>query len=414
MNIKVPVQDRFRHKKLILLLVWQFLLFLIIGPMVQKSIMQRTYISEIAIFAIVLLVNFREISDIMRRNKQMIMLPYVFVIFMAVSAIYLFLSYEGLHAFFNLENLPFEEEYIFRHFMVVVELLLPVGLGYLMYKSDFVYRFSNRILLLFSVFIFSLRYMGYNPLPYTGVLVAAFSLYLFQTKRIWFMPLLILALPSHSAYIMAAAAVCIVTLFRNWLIKLFRWETNIKMVVFFIFLAIIFTLFAPELYDIISKDENSLWRLMVWSNELNSLYQTNGLGVGFGTAYVTPQIYFEVANANMYIDFDNGSIYERLFLVANHNSFLNMFYRMGIIGGTLFLLIFIYMIKWTLGLYVKASESMKSYIWWAFCGFVYQIFIILFNPGLEMMQFAMNFCLVIGIQLAVLFKVQSEIKFENK
>ena len=414
MNIKVPTQDRFRHKKLILLLVWQYLLFLIFGPMLQKSMVQRTFVINIALFAIVLLVNLRDISDIMKRNKQIIMLPYVFIVFLAVSALYLFLSYQGLHDFFDLGNLPFEKEYIPRHFMVVAELLLPIGLGYLMYKSNFVYKFKNRTLLLLSVVIFSLRYMNYNPLPYAGVLVAAFSLCVFRTKRIWLLPLIILALPGHAAYNIAAVAVCFVTLFRKWIIKLFCWETNIKIVVFFIFLATIITLFAPELYDIISKDENSLWRLMVWTNELNSLYQTNGLGVGFGTAYVTPQIYFEVANANMYIDFDNGSIYERLFLVANHNSFLNMFYRMGIIGGSLFILIFIYLIKWTLGLYVKASESMKSYIWWAFCGFVYQIFIILFNPGLEMMQFAMSFCLAIGIQLAVLFKAQSEITFENE
>ncbi len=410
---KIPVIN-IRNKKLSVFLVVQYLIFLFIYQIAPKNIMQLVYVSEILLFSYIFITKIPTLKHIIKKGDIVANLPRLLLYFTIISAVYLILSYNDLSGMWDLEDLPFDKSYVPRHFMIVIELFLPIGLGYMMYKTDILYRIKNIYLIFFLIITYALRYLNINPLPYTGLFVAALTLLAFQTKKPWLIVLTFLALPSHSAYLMGTMFICVLTYFRNRIVSWFKVETTFRMYLLIMLIVFAFAIFASELYSIISRDENSLWRLMVWQNEINSLGNTYYTGVGFGTAYVTPHIYYEVNNPNMYLDAEDGSVYDRLFIVANHNSFLNMFYRMGLLGGFLFIAIYIQIIRWALCLYSKAREYIKPYIWCAFCGFMYQTIVILLNPGLEMMQFAMNFCLAVAILIAVLLRAQIEVIMDRQ
>lgn len=158
----------------------------------------------------------------------------------------------------------------------------------------------------------------------------------------------------------------------------------------------------------ISDDANALWRLMVWTNEVISLKETYFTGVGYGSAYVTETIYNEVSNSNMYTnDFTNN---EGLFVVANHSSILNMFYRMGIIGGILYISIILITLKWYSKIYrsIKIRKS-RRYLYWALINWIINLLIICINPGLESPQFATTYLLSQGLLWGTLLHYQKQL-----
>ena len=158
----------------------------------------------------------------------------------------------------------------------------------------------------------------------------------------------------------------------------------------------------------ISDDANALWRLMVWTNEVLSLKETYFTGVGYGSAYVTETIYNEVSNSNMYTnDFTNN---EGLFVVANHSSILNMFYRMGLIGGILYISIILITLKWYSKIYrsIKIKTS-RRYLYWALINWINNLLIICINPGLESPQFATTYLLSQGLLWGTLLHYQKQL-----
>ena len=156
----------------------------------------------------------------------------------------------------------------------------------------------------------------------------------------------------------------------------------------------------------IESDPNSLWRLNVWINEIGSLSKTCFTGVGFGSAYVTKDIVNQVSNSNMYTTNVEGGLESGIYLVANHSSLLNMFYRMGILGGLLFLALNVQLIRVVVKTYRQATRKMKSLLWRMFAVFIYETIIIALNPGLEMMQFALSYILSVSVLLAVVMEIQ--------
>ena len=163
----------------------------------------------------------------------------------------------------------------------------------------------------------------------------------------------------------------------------------------------------------ISDDANALWRLMVWTNEVLSLKETYFTGVAYGTAYVTETIYNEVSNSNMYTnDFTNN---EGLFVVANHSSILNMFYRMGLLGGIIYVSIILISLKWysKIYTYIKIKKS-RRYLYWALINWLINLLIICINPGLESPQFATTYLLSQGIFLGTLLYYQKQLYIVSK
>jgi hypothetical protein len=90
------------------------------------------------------------------------------------------------------------------------------------------------------------------------------------------------------------------------------------------------------------NDRNTLWRLHAWSDNWNMVWQTELLGMGFGTPYHA-QSAENLRNAalNETDLMQNGpvSLQEPQYFRGQHSSFVNIFYRMGVAGGLLFVMI---------------------------------------------------------------------------
>lgn len=180
-----------------------------------------------------------------------------------------------------------------------------------------------------------------------------------------------------------------------------------------LFLILIAVIYSNLISEQISQDGNSEWRMVVWLNEIASLRQSHYLGVGFGSAYVSTDILSKTANINMYTNNELNNFLYGIFLVGNHNSILNMFYRMGVAGGVVFVILQIVILKWSL----KQSSNhvntkFNDYIWWANANYIFNFIVIALNPGLEMMQFSIGYQLSLAVLFSILL-VSSNYHFKN-
>lgn len=388
----------------------QFFIIWILAVVIPKNLFIPIFVMEIFIFFLVVLFNIFKIKDNLYTTRQGKKIWKLFFAFFVWAGIMLFFSYRNIVEYWNLLLLLYDESYVFRHFMVVAELFLSIGLGYTLMKTGNLYKIKNIYLFFFSVLlavvmIYNSKYVIFLG----GLFVAIVSLLSFKTNNkllLFFVPFVMI---SHSAYVLASAAMLMLVFLKNPFKSFFSSLPVERIIFLLLIIVVVIIIMRDDINIMIHSDNNALWRLQVWTNELQTLAQTNFMGVGFGTTYVTYDIYNIVINANMYLDADGG-IYERLFLVANHNSVLNMFYRMGIVGGVLFL-------SWNIIMLGACLNSFRNnvlgehnnYCWWAFANYIYNFLIILMNPGMEMMQFAINYTFSLGLMFAIIFSTNKEI-----
>ena len=292
-------------------------------------------------------------------------------------------------------------------------MIVAIALGYLFYQTDYVSKVSNKGIILTLLFIYMVSVSKTYIIGYTGLMVLLISLYAIRKRNKLFVFLIPFVFTEQTAFILASLLFIFLLYFRKIVVFFIKKHTRLKLILFTSFCTVLIVMLSALLYQVILKDPNSLWRLLVWTDEVSSLVETKFTGVGFGTAYVTKDIIHTVDNSNMYQD-ASGNFYSGLFLVANHNSFLNMFYRMGIVGGLLFLALNFQLIHWCIKTYIKADKTERIYIWWGLLNFLYNTIIILLNPGLEMIQFAINYITSLAVFIAILLKCNTRIKQQSE
>jgi hypothetical protein len=92
--------------------------------------------------------------------------------------------------------------------------------------------------------------------------------------------------------------------------------------------------------DLIGFDVNTQWRFLVWRENLFAALSSGSLGVGFGTPY------YELSSGNVaeayrltkfaeFTQYALSSPIDILYIRGQHSSFVNAFYRMGLLGGGL-------------------------------------------------------------------------------
>lgn len=378
----------------------QFFLAWIACSGLPKNLVKYIFVGEIALFFLLFVLHRKTIYKYMALSRPGNTVFWTYMAFFAVAAIYLWLSYKDLPYFWRIPLLLYDPEYIYRQFMIIPELMVPLGLGFILARTGTIYKANSLFLFLVLALVVGLYYSGLaNRIMLSGLVVALSSLLALKTRNYLYLLLVPLVISNHSAYNIASLALLGLILLRRPMKGYLARHTTWR-VLFLILLAVtLIYYYSDEIYEKITTDENSLWRLRVWENEINSLSDTYYTGVGFGTSYVTYDIYTIVNNPNMYYDKDR-TLYGRLFMVANHNSFLNMFYRMGYLGGILFTMLNVFICTYTLHCYRKAKQF-RDYIWWAFANYIYQVVIIFLNPGLEMMQFAINYMGALSMLLGV-------------
>jgi len=385
-------------------LVLQFFVLWVLAVIIPKEQYKTIFVSEIMVFFVVFVINIRKIRTLMFASKQGYTIWCLFGCFFAIAALMLYVSYKNIPTYWNIWDLYYERSYISRHFMVIAELFLSIGLGFSLMKTGLIYKINKKTLAIIAVLLGVIILYNQNYVIFLGGLfVAVLSLLSFKLHNKLFLLLIPLVMVSHSAYIIASAFMLSLLFFRNSFKRFFSYHPTRRILLLLALSIFAIIIFRDDLYKLIRSDGNSYWRLLVWTNEIETLAKTYFTGVGFGTAYVTSNIDDIVNNFNMYID-SEGDMYERLFLVANHNSVLNMFYRLGLLGGSLFVAWNIMVCSFCLFSFkMKILGENSYYCWWAFTNYIYNLVIIFLNPGMEMMQFAINYTFSLGVVFAVIF-----------
>ena len=324
-----------------------------------------------------------------------------FISFWGVAGFYFIISLLNLPRMWGIAGLGFNISFLPRHFFIIAELLIPVLLSYGIYRLRLYDFFSNRKLILFYIFVFLIN----REICVMGLLLITLSLIAWKRRSKLLMLLAIFINTEQSAYILGFMIMMFLLFFERRISSFLYKNTARKIILILSLSVIILFLSSAFIMYYVQEDPNSLWRLYVWINEINSLSQTYFTGVGFGSAYVTDDIIYMVDNSSMYVQNNNESMETGVFLVANHSSLLNMFYRMGLLGGFLFLTLNVKMICIVIKMYRYADKRMRSLLWRLFSVFIYETVIISLNPGLEMMQFALSYLLSVSFLLAVIYKI---------
>lgn len=128
----------------------------------------------------------------------------------------------------------------------------------------------------------------------------------------------------------------------------------------------------------IQLETNSLWRLNYWADEMNSLFDSFGLGVGYGTSYASVGFLDDALSSSPSGPFAASAGYttlDRAFITGSHNSFASIAFRLGIFG---FLLFCAYV--WSVHEEMREGSGKGSTATFVFYA---SVFLIAFNVGLE-------------------------------
>jgi len=132
---------------------FQFFALWIFAVIIPKRLFTAIFVMEILFFATVTAFNIRKIRNILFASKQGFRTSMAFIAFFFVAAIMLILSYRDIPKYWHIFNLPFEKQFVFRHFMVVAELFLSIGLGYTMMRTGRLFELKRKHLIVFSVIL---------------------------------------------------------------------------------------------------------------------------------------------------------------------------------------------------------------------------------------------------------------------
>ena len=186
-------------------------------------------------------------------------------------------------------------------------------------------------------------YNYYSPATVLGIIIGAAYAIVFSRQFLWkgFLFFLILILSTTTGHSSAFLSVFTVGAFYLF----FRTTNKSKMIIIVLIIIAVFTLyiFLPQFQDV-----NAGWRLITWSHTIQTIVVENYgvLGEGFGVPYfdaeLIQRLYNEVGSTSF---FGPERIYEP-YLSSVHNSFLTIFFSIGLLPGLLILYPFYKMIKY--------------------------------------------------------------------
>lgn len=142
--------------------------------------------------------------------------------------------------------------------------------------------------------------------------------------------------------------------------------------------------------SLIPFDSNSMVRLVMWKDATQSLIDTFGLGVGFGTEWIKNEFY--LIKSNWFL-FDNYNTNDK-FNVTTHNTFSDIFFRVGLIGLLLFL-------KFIMSLFnerIIKNSRLVSYL------FLSILISLSTNPGFFSVNFFIGLSITFGFLLTIIEK----------
>ncbi|MFC1504030.1 O-antigen ligase family protein [Spirochaetota bacterium] len=176
---------------------------------------------------------------------------------------------------------------------------------------------------------------------------------------------------------------------------------------FILFIILALTALYMNLDAVKSLDPNTWWRLIYWKKEAGILLNTSFLGVGFGTPYSLPA--WEDTIRLIFFKYHGP---ESHYIVAQHNSFMNILYRTGFIGFLLFIMFNYFIIRSFKKNYIANmhDKSISGSINILFLGYVLSVINILLNVGLESPRVFLSYLLFVPLSVAYLKNIEKHNK----
>lgn len=316
-----------------------------------------------------------------------------FIFFMIISIL---LSLLGFYKFFDLNGIYFDSKYILKQVMFLD--LLPIGLSvYICFINqskmieELLKKYSQKFFILFC--ILSIVGLCKNTVSYYTLLLLSFIELNKENRRLFYKLIIFLITAIYiknifsesTAFLMLLIYMIVLIFNKNFFDFLYK-----KRKIIYVLIVILLLIAVVNKDLIISylqiKDPNYWWRFSYWMTELETLKDTYFLGVGFGSTYASTSI-FEVLSGG-FIDPETGVFVNSvkvLFTTAQHNSYMNILYRTGLIGIILFVrLVFSLIFKYKK--YLRTNYDKMLYL-----AFLNANIIITFNVGLESPQFLIPF-----------------------
>jgi|GEM_PF-6360094 len=284
----------------------------------------------------------------------------LFLVFLAVSALYVtlrsawirdkaFIAFSGWGVFYialsYLNVLPdawttlFDRSAIPQHASFVVAGYVLLSASAALWSWLLAGRVDRKMALLVGACL--LGQVGNGLREGTGVTIQ------FSGLGNMMLPLYVVA--GHYAFVSArrgvalGAAIALPTTFaQNVLIALFMIKLSLvprpRTVVFGSMAALVAVslVLAIDPYAVWTIDYNTGVRLFFWRDAMAAVVQTFGIGVGFGKEAVTN--YIPILDRTDFIALNEEAV--RFLYLSTHNSFVAMFFRLGLVGGLLFALCF--------------------------------------------------------------------------
>lgn len=331
------------------------------------------------------------------RLKQKL-LNFLLLIFIILTLFYLFISLLGYINLFNIDGFFLKRNYILRHALFVF--CIPIYLAtYLSLKINEVniLKYLNSIsyltihIVLFITYF--LKLTGLNSTQKIGLVVILLFFILIQLKKpkqsifskIWYyiLSLISLLLSPTSANIMIYIMFIIFSISNYKFIKMLSDYKIYLLIAAFILIILVILNYNILLNYMKIHDANSWWRLEYWKDNFETLVQTKFFGVGFGTPFGKSNL-FNIMSGG-WIDPETGlssNDIEILYITAQHNSIINIFYRLGAISGMIFITLILNTINLLIKNYLRFNRNIYPFIF----VIIGLLILLLFDPVLESPQ----------------------------
>ncbi len=338
------------------------------------------------------------------------------VCFIALSLVYLVLSFFNFFSSVFSIDAEYKAEYVFRHGYLAFTFPIIFVLIILMSKNkDRLSRIikNNKMMFALWLFVFVGKFLiGFDVRTYRSVLLFFASLIFFNNpKKPYSYVVLGLSImwgsniEQSSTTVLGLLLAFLFTLCGRTIYVFFHRFIGLKMyVVIGLVSALVYLLFNGI---IMLNDPNTMWRVQYWAYEFQTLAKTMFIGVGYGVAYASPNCLSGINNP--YVFLDQAEEGTGIWVITQHSSLMNSFYRLGLVGALLTVSIFIIEpIRWIFMVEKNKEFRNDSLIKWASFNFVFNLSVILTNPGLESPPFYIGFVYSYAVLFAVLLHNTNE------
>lgn len=325
---------------------------------------------------------FHSTKFIIRQSYFVFLFPIFIIVGMAVSSslgdkLKLLLKKHAAYLFLIVLTLDFVLAFLFGeptfrenngYTYLLDKTLLWFFVCYLFFFAAIYTPKKNKIFLTATIFFFLERNLGYGQMfnAATGILLYFYmALFYFAAKYF------------HE---------------EKYRILLFEyWRICLIAILAFVFIA-------PFFHNAFEFDLNTYWRLKSWHDNLVAVFNNYGFGVGFGVSYFpdTLDVYERAYSLFSSERSFGNTATDFLFIRGQHSSFINIFFRLGVLGLLVFLFLYVLIFKCA-KLYHKDKAVLLSSAL-VVCG----ISNIAFHVGLESPPFLISVALSTGFLLEAL------------